>query len=278
MLMILLHIFSKAFLEVTDDEPSATMYSHATAATKAVASQKNMHLLCVNSRGDLRVWDLRLRSLKCSCSVVPLLTSQVHMSPSDGSSEIDCAHLERVSIDILGNVLAHVASANHHDPRIRKQSETASNVSDNNKSKLMKPRVIRSYVWDVGMGSWLRTSSEDFVQSTYYSTLASSNESVVQGSNIMEHAMQKLQQTTARLQVQEEQRTRHQRHTPLFSLNALVNEAPEWAMLDTIAHLQHQLTVAVSLRDAVSFKAWLGTYVSLPMSFIHVSVHNFFLK
>jgi hypothetical protein len=169
--------------------------------------------------------------------------------------------LERVSIDILGNVLAHVASANHHDPRIRKQSETASNVSDNNKSKLMKPRVIRSYVWDVGMGSWLRTSSEDFVQSTYYSTLASSNESVVQGSNIMEHAMQKLQQTTARLQVQEEQRTRHQRHTPLFSLNALVNEAPEWAMLDTIAHLQHQLTVAVSLRDAVSFKAWLGTYV-----------------
>lgn len=47
----------------------------------------------------------------------------------------------------------------------------------------------------------------------------------------------------------------------LASVRALAAELPEWSMVDTISHLQHQLALASRLGDAAGFKAWLRVYV-----------------
>lgn len=71
--------------------------------------------------------------------------------------------------------------------------------------------------------------------------------------------MQRLQTETQRLLQAE--RTAAGLPASLGSIRALAAELPEWSMVDTISHLQHQLALAIVLRDTDSFRTWLRTYV-----------------
>ena len=202
-------------------------------------------VLCVNVRGDLRMWDFARRKLQCECSVTGLLTSQMYGNNgtrSEGSAS-RASHLAGVDVDSQGNIVAHVSAFNDHG---------AGAPTD---------RIVRAYLWDISLKAWLRASCEDFVHSTFYSTFISRGARLHHRSSQSSAGFPLEQlQATARRKLEEERIAAGQPAT-IASVRSILSELPEWSMVDTISHLQHQLALSVALHDANSFQSWLRVYV-----------------
>ena len=245
-------IIQQAFLSV----PGKHSPAEDSESTSAAASSSKYLVLMVNVRGDLRLWDVSARKLVCKTTVAPLLTSQVaEITGESGTGKT--ASLVDINVDEIGNIVAHVSALNIHDNR--RSSSSSSNSGQ---------RVIRSFIWDTGLHCWLRASSEDYIHSSYYSTICTVDPAIgahrhrrSNGVSNIPFPMQRLQEATHRLQRRERQR--HGVVSDIAHLSALASESPEWSMVDTISHLQHQIAVAITLRDAAGFRAWLRTYVRI---------------